>query len=69
MVLQAGGGNKGYNLLIRVVAVVFVYSTKPDDDFSTYRVLARFTSLLFTLRTFTVATAYKKVSMITSTIF
>ena len=32
----------------------------------TYRVLARFTSLLFAMRTSTIATAYKKVTMITS---
>ena len=33
MVLQAEGGNKGYNLLIRVVAVVFVYSIKTRRRF------------------------------------
>ena len=50
----------------------FVYSIKTGRRFHghakcTYRVLARFTSLLFAMRTSKVATAYKKVTMITST--
>ena len=50
----------------------FVYSIKTGRRFHghakcTYRVLARFTSLLFAIRTSKVATAYKKVTMITST--
>ena len=48
-------------------AVEFVYSIKRDDDFIVSKVLERFTSLLFAMRTFTVATAYCKVKMITST--
>ena len=50
----------------------FVYSIKTRRRFHsrakcTYRVLARSTLLLFAMRTSTVATAYKKVTMITST--
>ena len=50
---------------IRVIAVEFVYSIKTRQRFHshakcTYRVLARFTSLLFAKRTSAVATAYKK---------
>ena len=52
--------------------VEFIYSVKTRQWFHsrakcTYRVLARFTSLLFAMRTSKVATAYKKVTMITST--
>ena len=50
---------------VRVIAVEFVYSIKTRRRFHshakcTYRVLARFTSLLFAM-TFTIATAYIKV--------
>ena len=53
-------------LSIRVIAVEFVHSIKTRRRFHshakrTYRVLARFTSLLFAMRTFTIATAYIKV--------
>ena len=59
---------------MRVIAAEFVYSIKTRRRFHshakcTYRVLARFPSLLFAMRTSTVATAYKKVTMITSTHF
>ena len=52
----------------------FVYSIKTRRRFHsrarcTYRVLARFASLLFAMRTSTVATAHKKETMITSTHF
>ena len=62
-------------LSIRVIAVEFVYSIKTRRRFyshanCSYRlVLARFTSLLFAMRTSTIATAYIKVTMITSTHF
>ena len=54
-----------------VIAIEFVYSMKMRRRFQghakyTYQVLARFTSLLFALRTSTVASADKKVTMITS---
>ena len=54
-------------LSIRVIAVEFVYSIKTRRRFHsyakcTYRGLARFTSLLFAMRTFTIATAYIKVA-------
>ena len=59
---------------MRVIAAEFVYAIKTRRRFHshakcTYRVLARFASLLFAMRTSTVATAYKKVTMITSTHF
>ena len=64
--------NKWQNLPIWVIAAEFVYSIKTRQWFHchakcTYQVLGTFTSLLFTMRTSTVATAYKKVAIITST--
>ena len=57
---------------IRVIAVEFVCSIKTRQRLHsqakrTYRVLARFTSLLFAMRISTVGTTYKKVTIITST--
>ena len=57
---------------IRAIAVEFVCSIKTRQRLHshanhTYGVLARFTLLLFAIRTSTVATTYKKVTMITST--
>ena len=64
--------NKWQNLPVRVIAVEFVYSIKTRRRFHghakrTYRVLARFTSLLFAMRTSTIATAHKDETMLTST--
>ena len=64
--------NQWKNLPIRVIAVQFVYSIKARQRFHnhakrTYRVFARFTSLLFAMRASTVATASKKATMITFT--
>ena len=49
----------------QVIVVEFLYSIKMKRQFRsnekcTYRILARFTSLLFAMRSLTVATAYKK---------
>ena len=57
---------------MRVSAIEFVHSIETrrrshGHAKCIYRVLARFTSLLFTMMTSTIATAYKKVTMITST--
>ena len=71
MVFQ--GANKRYNVPVRVIAVEFVYSNKTrrrrfnSRSNCTVRVLTRLTSLLFAVRTSTVATSSRKVTMITST--
>ena len=59
------GGKQVINLPIRVIVVEFLYSIKTKRQFRsnekcTYRILARFTSLLFAMRSLTVTTAYKK---------
>ena len=63
-------GISGGKQVIKSRPSLFILS-KRGDDFTVmqnvYRVLARFTSLLFAMRTSTVATAHTKLTMINST--
>ena len=64
------GGKQVINLPIQVITVEFVYSFKTRQRFGgqakcTGRISSSFTSILLAVRTCTVATASKKVTMIT----
>ena len=70
MVFQ--GANKRQNLPIREIAVELVYSLKTRQRFTshtkcTLRISTRFAPLLLAVRTFIVATASQKVTMIICT--